>query len=336
MELNSNNCFGSYIMKMNDANIDVMCRLCLNNSFLHYNIFTDETMENKPTYEIINYAYDLEISANDGLPQYICENCHAIVKTFKVYKSNAHRARSEIIRLKQKKDKVENASREVVNSLEKPDETEEVDNKVEESQYEDCWRDAASSEGNSKRRDVNQLMASVKQEEDSFDGGTTSPDWQTYNNPPEYMENTSAAEMAESGNTFSSGKDDAQFQKPPHEPVCSIHEEDSRTDLRYMQHTTMVNNSVEYVSRNFSFPPAAGMPFEVTSGRKRWKRSSVYNEIRFKDRGSHWPEFVEKRGRCVCCALSQIQSRPHSRCGLCKVYLCINEKKNCFYRYHYT
>ncbi|KAG8236537.1 hypothetical protein J437_LFUL015811 [Ladona fulva] len=86
---------------MEETNIDSFCRLCLNNSFLRYNIFSGSSTGGSPTYQIINNAYDLQISANDGLPQYICENCYAFVKVFQVYKTTAHKARSEIIRLKQ-------------------------------------------------------------------------------------------------------------------------------------------------------------------------------------------------------------------------------------------
>lgn len=52
--------------------------------------------------------------------------------------------------------------------------------------------------------------------------------------------------------------------------------------------------------------------------------------------GGHWPEFVKNRGRCELCAMRKLESRPHSKCSLCKVFLCANEKKNCFREYHFA
>ncbi|XP_067141824.1 piggyBac transposable element-derived protein 3-like [Centruroides vittatus] len=61
---------------------------------------------------------------------------------------------------------------------------------------------------------------------------------------------------------------------------------------------------------------------------------SVSNDIRLQNQGGHWPEFVPNRGRCEYCATKHIESRPHSRCTLCKVFLCVNQKKNCFLDFH--
>lgn len=61
---------------------------------------------------------------------------------------------------------------------------------------------------------------------------------------------------------------------------------------------------------------------------------SVSDDIRKQNKGAHWPIFVKNRGRCEFCASKKIESRPHSQCTLCKVFLCVNEKKNCFYQYH--
>ncbi|GFW78068.1 hypothetical protein TNCV_135381 [Trichonephila clavipes] len=33
-------------------------------------------------------------------------------------------------------------------------------------------------------------------------------------------------------------------------------------------------------------------------------------------------------------ALKNIQSKPHSKCTTCNEFLCINERKNCFFEYH--
>ncbi|KAG8233107.1 hypothetical protein J437_LFUL013298 [Ladona fulva] len=61
-----------------------------------------QLVDNLPFYEIINYVYDLKITPNDGFPERICENCFSAVMTFKVYKANAHKAKLELLRRKQK------------------------------------------------------------------------------------------------------------------------------------------------------------------------------------------------------------------------------------------
>ena len=61
---------------------------------------------------------------------------------------------------------------------------------------------------------------------------------------------------------------------------------------------------------------------------------SVTKDVRLQNVGVHWPEFVGSRGRCEVCSSKQIESRPHSNCTTCKVFLCCNEKTNCFTEYH--
>lgn len=51
-------------------------------------------------------------------------------------------------------------------------------------------------------------------------------------------------------------------------------------------------------------------------------------------RGVHWPAFGSKRGRCELCSIRGIGARPTSVCNHCRVFLCCNEKKNCFAEYH--
>lgn len=77
-------------------------------------------------------------------------------------------------------------------------------------------------------------------------------------------------------------------------------------------------------------------PFVTPPKCYKKKVSSVSNDIRLENRGAHWPEFVSRRGRCEFCASKKIQSKPYAKCVLCKVYLCINDKKNCFYEYHHV
>lgn len=68
--------------------------------------------------------------------------------------------------------------------------------------------------------------------------------------------------------------------------------------------------------------------------KKRRYNYSVSDEIRLGNRGNHWPHFDDRRGRCEMCSAQGIQSKPHSTCSLCGVFLCVNEKKNCFVQYH--
>lgn len=71
------------------------------------------------------------------------------------------------------------------------------------------------------------------------------------------------------------------------------------------------------------------------SNKRRGKEPSVPNDVRLGNLGVHWPTFTEGvRARCEMCAMKQIQSRPYSKCSHCGVYLCCNDKKNCFAEYH--
>lgn len=68
--------------------------------------------------------------------------------------------------------------------------------------------------------------------------------------------------------------------------------------------------------------------------KRRKSDYSTIKDVRLGNRGIHWPTFVENRGRCEVCSLKKIQSKPHSKCSHCNVFLCVNEKKNCFIEYH--
>lgn len=61
---------------------------------------------------------------------------------------------------------------------------------------------------------------------------------------------------------------------------------------------------------------------------------STLKDVRLGNRGVHWPMFVPNRGRCEVCSMKKVQSKPHSKCSHCNIFLCINEKKNCFAEYH--
>ncbi|GFN74555.1 PiggyBac transposable element-derived protein 3 [Plakobranchus ocellatus] len=88
-------------------------------------------------------------------------------------------------------------------------------------------------------------------------------------------------------------------------------------------------------------PPQIGRPLSTSRPgtpqnplKRRKTDYSVSADIRLTNRGVHWPVFVKKRGRCEVCSQNKVESRPHSQCSTYKVFLCCNEKKQCFLAYH--
>ena len=56
--------------------------------------------------------------------------------------------------------------------------------------------------------------------------------------------------------------------------------------------------------------------------------------MRLQNRGAHWPTYSKSQGRCEVCSKKGIEARPHCKCSMCGVFLCSNEKKNCFLEFH--
>ena len=56
--------------------------------------------------------------------------------------------------------------------------------------------------------------------------------------------------------------------------------------------------------------------------------------IRKENLGVHGPIYDKKRGRCEVCAKDKQEARPHIKCSACDVFLCLNEEKNCFAKFH--
>jgi hypothetical protein len=85
-------------------------------------------------------------------------------------------------------------------------------------------------------------------------------------------------------------------------------------------------------------PVKVGRPRSAAStpvpAKRRKSGHSVPKEIRLQNRGVHWVTYDKKRGRCEVCQRNEVQSRPHSKCSMCKVFLCCNERKNCFAIFH--
>ncbi|XP_046685568.1 piggyBac transposable element-derived protein 3-like [Homalodisca vitripennis] len=83
---------------------------------------------------------------------------------------------------------------------------------------------------------------------------------------------------------------------------------------------------------------SAGSPRQQTAAAPKKRKTleySVSKEVRLGNRGIHWPKFYDTRGRCEVCSKEKIESRPYSKCDHCNVFLCCNDKKNCFFRYHH-
>ena len=81
-------------------------------------------------------------------------------------------------------------------------------------------------------------------------------------------------------------------------------------------------------------PRSSPSPVAAAANKRRRTEYSVTPAVRLSNRGCHWIHFTEKRGRCEVCSKNKIESRPKSKCSMCKVFLCCNDKKNCFIEYH--
>ena len=83
-------------------------------------------------------------------------------------------------------------------------------------------------------------------------------------------------------------------------------------------------------------PPKVGRPRLTTPVPPKRRKSghSVSKDIRLQNLGAHWVTYGKKRGRCEICQTKGVESRPHSKCTMCLVYLCCNKRKNCFAEFH--
>lgn len=86
-------------------------------------------------------------------------------------------------------------------------------------------------------------------------------------------------------------------------------------------------------------PPRVGRPLSSATqqGASKKRKSlsySVSSAIRKENLGVHWPIYDKKRGRCEVCAQDKQEARPHIKCTACEAYLCLNDKKNCFAKFH--
>lgn len=111
---------------------------------------------------------------------------------------------------------------------------------------------------------------------------------------------------------------------------CQLHEKVTVLEFRRMVATGLITMQNPKQKRRSIDSPSS----TPTVKKRKTKEYSVSKDVRQGNTGIHWPTFDQKRGRCEVCASKKIQSRPHSKCSHCKVFLCLTEKKNCFTEYH--
>ena len=84
--------------------------------------------------------------------------------------------------------------------------------------------------------------------------------------------------------------------------------------------------------------PKVGQPLSTPShgSAKKHRKVSygVPDSIRLQNIGVHYVIYKKERGRCELCSKRSTRSRPHSKCYMCNVVLCCNEKKNCSKEFH--
>ena len=68
--------------------------------------------------------------------------------------------------------------------------------------------------------------------------------------------------------------------------------------------------------------------------KRRKNYYSVPASVRLNNTGVHWPQFINKKGRCEVCSKKGVDSRPISICSHCGIHLCCNTSKNCFVEFH--
>jgi len=110
---------------------------------------------------------------------------------------------------------------------------------------------------------------------------------------------------------------------------CRIN--DKVTLLDFRRHVAMGLLTMGKVDRKRGRPSSSPL---VGMTKHKKKQFSIPVDIRKSNLGVHWIEFVLTRGRCELCTAAGIESRPSSKCTTCGVFLCCNNKKNCFVEYH--
>lgn len=76
-----------------------------------------------------------------------------------------------------------------------------------------------------------------------------------------------------------------------------------------------------------------GSPPSVVTKRRQIEYS-VSSGMGLQNCGAHWPTYSKFRGRYEVCSKKGIESRQHCKCSMCGIFLCSNERKNCFLHFH--
>jgi len=80
--------------------------------------------------------------------------------------------------------------------------------------------------------------------------------------------------------------------------------------------------------------PSTDRMRECLQPRKGRQLFSTPYDVRLSNVGVHQVQFVGKRGRCEVCSSKKVESKPNCMCSTCKLFLCLNEIKQCFNEYH--
>ncbi|XP_071450079.1 uncharacterized protein [Hetaerina americana] len=77
-----------------------ICRICVERSEDYIRIYDKVILDNTPFYYIINDVCQLDISENDGFPEYICKDCFLKISEFMIFKRKSHDAKLNFLSMK--------------------------------------------------------------------------------------------------------------------------------------------------------------------------------------------------------------------------------------------
>lgn len=103
--------------------ISNLCRICVSESYFYSNIYDQNEMETSRIFEAINDVCQLDISEDDGLPQYICAQCERKLSEFRLFKKQSHKSKMILYSMKDKKRKVSQVEHSAKPKLEEDDDT---------------------------------------------------------------------------------------------------------------------------------------------------------------------------------------------------------------------
>ncbi|XP_046400154.1 uncharacterized protein LOC124166606 [Ischnura elegans] len=84
---------------MIDDNIRDLCRICVERSEDYIRIYDQVVPDNTPFFHLINDVCQLDISEDDGFPEYVCKECFLKISEFMVFKRMSHEAKLNLLSL---------------------------------------------------------------------------------------------------------------------------------------------------------------------------------------------------------------------------------------------